>query len=76
MIKEHERVVLTRGISEKGLQAGDVGTVVHVHAAGRALEVEFLTLNGDFIAVATVTPSQVRPTKKGEIAHARLLASA
>ena len=76
MIKEHERVVLTRDIPEQALQAGDVGTIIHVHTGGRAFEVEFLTLNGDSVAVATVTPSQVRRVKKGEIAHARLLASA
>jgi hypothetical protein len=37
MIKEHDRVVLRKPISEQGLKAGDVGTVIHVHRKGEAL---------------------------------------
>ena len=75
MFKEHERVVLTRCIAEQGLIAGDIGTVVHVHRGGRAFEVEFITLSGKTVAVATVTPSHVRGVRRGEIAHARLVAT-
>ena len=31
MTKEHDRVVLLKDVSEEGLKAGDVGTVVHVY---------------------------------------------
>ena len=35
MISELDMVVLTRDLSEHGLQKGDVGTIVHVYNAGR-----------------------------------------
>jgi len=73
MIKEHDRVVLTKAIPDQGLTAGDVGTVVHVHKNGEAFEVEFLTLHEETVALATLEASQVRPVQKREITHARLL---
>ena len=73
MIKEHDRVVLTKAIPDQGLTAGDVGTVVHVHKNGEAFEVEFLTLHGETVALATLEASAVRPVQKREITHARLL---
>lgn len=73
MIKEHDRVVLRKALPEQGLKTGDVGTVVHVHKKGEAFEVEFLTLHGETVAVATLAASQVRPVQKREITHARLL---
>ena len=73
MIKEHERVVLKKGIPEQGLKTGDVGTVVHIYKKGGAFEVEFLTLHGETVAIATLNASQVRPVLKREITHARLL---
>jgi hypothetical protein len=73
MIKEHDRVVLTKAIPDQGRTAGDVGTVVHVHKNGEAFEVEFLTLHGETVALATLEASQVRPVQKKEITHARLL---
>ena len=72
-IKEHERIVLTVPMSETGLEAGDVGTVVHVYADKRAYEVEFLTLTGRTAAVVTLEASQVRPVGRREITHAREL---
>ena len=47
MSKEHERVVLKVPVSAEGLEAGDVGTVVHVYKDGEAYEVEFITLDGN-----------------------------
>jgi hypothetical protein len=73
MIKEHDRIVLKTNIPAEKLKAGDVGTVIHVHKKGGAFEVEFLTLHGETVAVATLEASQVRPIQKKEIAHARLL---
>jgi hypothetical protein len=75
MIKEHERVVLTTPVPAGALEAGDVGTVVDVYADGRAYEVEFLTLDGLTAAVVTLEAGQVRPVAKGEITHARVLAT-
>lgn len=60
MIREHSSVVLTEAIASAGLEAGDVGVVVHVHRNGEAYEVEFLTLDGNTIAVETLTARQVR----------------
>jgi hypothetical protein len=76
MIKEHERVVLRTPVPAEGLEAGDVGTVVHVYADGLAYEVEFLTLDGHTAAVATLEADQVRPVARHEITHARSLATA
>lgn len=76
MIKEHERVVLKAPLPAAGLEAGDVGTVVHVYKDGRAYEVEFTTLEGKTAAVVTVETSQVRPVGKREITHARTLVTA
>jgi hypothetical protein len=73
MIKEHERVVLTTAVPPEGLEAGDVGTVVHVYDNGLAYEVEFITLDGKTAAVVTLDASQVRPVSKSEITHAREL---
>ncbi len=73
MNKEHERVVLTAAVPKTGLEAGDVGTVVHVYADKRACEVEFLTLTGCTAAVVTLEASQVRPVGRREITHAREL---
>jgi hypothetical protein len=75
MIAEHERVVLTVDIPAEALEAGDVGTVVHVYKDGLAYEVEFTTLDGKTAAVATLETTQVRPVGQREITHARQLAS-
>ena len=76
MIKEHGRVVLKIAIPGEGLEAGDVGTVVHTYRDGRAYEVEFTTLAGKTAAVVTVQATNVRPVKKWEITHARELQAA
>ena len=74
-MKELDRVVLTEPIPAEGLEAGDVGTVVHVYRDGRAFEVEFTTLDGKTAAVVTVEASAVRPVGGREITHARALAA-
>lgn len=75
MIKEHGRVVLTKPVPSERLEAGDVGTVVHVYKDGLAYEVEFTTLDGGTAAVVTVESSAVRPVTRKEITHARELAA-
>ena len=52
-INEHDCIVLTADLPTERLKAGDVGTVVHIHGAGAAYEVEFMTRAGNTIAVAT-----------------------
>jgi hypothetical protein len=74
-IKEHERIVLTRPVPNEGLEAGDVGTVVHVYRDGSAYEIEFTTLDGRTAAVVTVEAADVRPVNRREITHARELAT-
>ena len=73
MISELDAVVLTRSIPENSLEAGDVGTVVHVYGGGGAYEVEFVTAVGETVAVLTLTDEDVRPMQAREILHARLL---
>ena len=72
MIQELDTIVLTVDMPEHGLSAGDLGTVVLVHRRG-GYEVEFMTLDGETVAVVSLTPDQVRPISKGEIAHARMV---
>lgn len=76
MIKEHDRVVLTTPVPAEALEAGDVGTVVHLYRDGLAYEVEFTTLDGKTAAVVTLEATQVRPVGEREITHARTLAAA
>ncbi len=74
MIAEFERIVLTADLPEEGLEAGDVGTVVLVHAQGEAYEVEFVTFGGATAAVATVRAEQVRPVNQTDLVHTRSFA--
>lgn len=74
VIKQHERVVLTVDIPEEKLTAGDVGVVVHIHDSGKAYEVEFVTLDGETVAVVTLEHTQIRPVEHHEITHARRVA--
>jgi hypothetical protein len=76
MIKEHDRIVLTEPVPTEGLEVGDVGTVVHVYADGKAFEIEFTTLDGRTAAVATVPALAVRPITSCEITHSREIRSA
>lgn len=71
MIKEHDCVVLTSELPDKGLLSGDVGTVVHIHGNSAAYEVEFATLTGKNIAIATVLPTQCRPIGHRDVNHVR-----
>ena len=71
MIRELDRVVLTKDVEELSLEAGDVGTVVLIHENSRGFEVEFVTLDGETYAVTTVMAEDVRPIDRNEIAHAR-----
>ena len=73
MLKELETIVLTEDLPEHGLVRGDLGTIVLVHAPG-GYEVEFMTLDGETIAVVSLHSHQVRPVGRREIAQARAVA--
>ena len=78
MFKEHEQIVLTdhvKGHENEELSPGDVGFIVHIHQGGEAYIVEFMSLEGDTIALATVLSSQVRAVTRADITHARTIAS-
>ena len=70
-MNEHDSVVLVRSLPEHGLQAGDVGAVVHVYGEQQGYEVEFVAGDGGTLAVVTLDPSDVRPVAEGEILHVR-----
>ena len=75
-IGEHDCIVLIVDLPEDGLVAGDVGTVVHIHGEGAGYEVEFMTMTGETVAVATVLPLQLRPVGRRDVSHVRELAAA
>lgn len=68
-------VVLRKDLPEHGLQAGDVGTVVHRHGE-EAVEVEFVSGAGETLGVVTLTRDDVRDVAGQEILHVRSLAGA
>ena len=72
-MNEHDTVVLTRSLPDRGLQAGDVGAIVHVYDDGKAFEVEFVDGSGATLALVTVEPSDIRPVADTEILHVRHL---
>ena len=74
MIRELDLVVLTRDIVEHGLEQGDVGTVVHCYQDPSAYEVEFVTAEGETIAVLTLTSADIDPMQGKQILHAREIA--
>jgi hypothetical protein len=76
MLKEHDRIVLTAGVPGEGLEPGDVGTVVHVYADGKAYEVEFVALDGQTRSVATLEANQVRAVTSRDMTHAREIQTA
>jgi hypothetical protein len=76
MLHELDRAVLLIDLPQQQLTAGDIGTVVMVHAGGQGYTVEFLTLGGKTIAVETLTATQVRSVHPDEIAHVRQRATA
>lgn len=71
MIAEHDQVVLTRDLPEQGLIAGDIAVVVAVHQAGKGYTLEFMTVQGDTLAIVTVDADDVRPAGERELPHVR-----
>jgi hypothetical protein len=75
MLRELDVVALTRDVPEHVLQRDDVGTIVHVYKQGAAYEVEFVTTEGETIALLTLDAADVRPMAAREILHVRPVAS-
>lgn len=73
MLQEHDRIVLTADIPEEELEAGDVGVIVHIHPQHAAYEVEFFSLDGNTVTVATVMAGQARAVTKQDVTHARII---
>ena len=71
MITEHASVVLTENLPAVGLEAGDVGVVVHIHRNGEAYEVEFMTLDGGTLTIQTLEARQIRAARNLDIPHVR-----
>ena len=73
-LHEHSRFVLTgevTGDEDERLKPGDVGVIVHIHPGGEAFVAEFVSLNGNASAIATVLASQARPVSDNDFVHAR-----
>lgn len=80
MIAEHSYAVLTRDIPEHGLQAGDVGVVIHIHrkpgtgeAEGYLLEV--FTVDGVSLDEVSILADALRPALATDRLHARAVAA-
>ena len=71
-MKELDAVVLRRPVPDAGLEIGDVGAIVHRHSAD-SFEVEFVTGEGDTVAVLTLPAVDLRPIEAREILHVRSL---
>lgn len=71
MIAELDEIILDCDLPKHNLARGDLGTVVLVHNQGEGYEVEFMTLDGETVAVVTLDSDQVRPIGHNEIANAR-----
>jgi hypothetical protein len=74
-MQEHEVVALDVDQPEYDLARGDLGTIVHVPPGGEGFLVEFITLDGETVAVLALRPDQVRPIGRREIAHVRSVGS-
>ena len=74
MMQELDQVVVVENLNELSVQAGDIGTIVHVYQAQKAYEVEFVSLTGRTLGVTTLAAGKIRAVHEGEIAHARPLA--
>ena len=72
-MREHDSVVLLRDLNNEGLKAGDVGTIIHIHNVGEAFEVEFVTMMGRTVAIATISATDLRPVNPRDITHVREL---
>ncbi len=71
MFKEHDIIVLTADLSDEGLKAGDMGTIVSVYPS--EFLVEFMTRTGRTVAIAAVPCDAVRAISDFDIDHVRVM---
>lgn len=70
--RELDTVVLNHDLPEHGLQRGDVGAIVHLHAAD-AFEVEFVRASGRTHTLLTLSPTDVRAAEDRDLVAVRSL---
>ena len=75
-MQELDMVVLEHDLKEYDLQRGDIGAIVHRYTNGLAFEVEFVTGEGQTLAVLTLKPEDIRLMGQREILHVRELLAA
>ena len=68
MLKELDSAILTIDLPAYGLSVGDIGTIVLVHGE-KGYEVEFVTLDGETLAIVSLNQDQLRVAESDEIAH-------
>ena len=73
MIAEYEDVFVLTDLPDKRLRAGDIGTVVDIHADGAGCVVEFMNAAGETVAVPPLLTSEVRPVTGADMLAARTL---
>ncbi len=71
-MRELDSVALVRDLPEHGLKAGDIGTIVLLHG-NSGYEVEFMTLDGETVAVESLSAEEIRSIGRREVAQARPL---
>jgi len=69
-----ETVVLTRDLTEHGLQKGDLGAVVEIYDPD-GLEVEFVTASGKTKALLTLKVGDVRKVQDNDLIAVRAVGS-
>lgn len=74
-IKELDTVVLERDQPTHGLKRGDIGAVVHIYNKGEAVEVEFVSVQGETVALLTLNLEDISPMRGHAILHMRELAA-
>ena len=74
-LSELDIIVLARSLPEHGLEVGDVGTIVHIYQDGTVVEAEFVTGEGETVAVLTLSVDDVRVMQRREILHVRQMAA-
>ena len=68
---ELDTVVLAEHLPDHNLTPGDMGTVVHDYDDGNAVEVEFVNVSGETVAIVTLDRDRIRAIEDTDIPHAR-----
>ena len=74
MINELDVVALTRSFPEFKLESGDTGTVVFVDPTGKWFMVEFITNDGETVALEAFEADAIRTISEREITQTRIVA--